>query len=150
MSPTLRRAFARELEGEELIFLDYLATGISPNGHPMEHLRTRLDAAGILGAGRLEELKNGQTCTVAGLVVARQHPSTAKGTVFLLLEDEHGFINVVVPARLYREHREIVNGATFIVIDGRFERDGNVMNVVGFRFRELPRKGLVAKSRDFH
>ncbi|HEX6588454.1 MAG TPA: DNA polymerase III subunit alpha [Longimicrobiales bacterium] len=140
----------RELEGEELVFLDYLATGISPNGHPMEYLRARLDAAGILGAGRLDELRDGQTCTIAGLVVARQHPSTAKGTVFLLLEDEHGFINVVVPRRTYADNRELVNSASFIVIEGRFERDGDVMNVVGFRFRELPRRGLVHRSRDFH
>lgn len=140
----------RELEGEELIFLDYLATGISTQGHPMEHLRARLDAADILGAARLPELRNGQRCRVAGLVVARQHPATAKGTVFVLLEDEAGFINVIVPAKLYRRHRDIVNDAVFMVVEGRFERDGNVMNVVGFRFGELPRKGLVNRSRDFH
>lgn len=138
-----------ELEGEELIFLDYLATGISPDGHPMEHLRARLDAEGILGAGRLAELRDGQSCTVAGLVVARQHPSTAKGTVFLLLEDEAGFINVIVPARLYRRTREIVNHAAFLVVEGRFEREDTVQNVVGFRFRELPARALTYRSKDF-
>lgn len=138
-----------ELEGEELIFLDYLATGISPDGHPMEHLRERLDAAGILGAGRLDELEDGDPCTVAGLVVARQHPATAKGTVFLLLEDEAGFINVIVPARLYERTREIVNHAAFLVVEGRFEADDAVRNVVGFRFRELPARPITYRSKDF-
>ncbi|HEY8469906.1 MAG TPA: hypothetical protein VIL18_09695, partial [Longimicrobiales bacterium] len=83
----------RELEGEELIFLDYLATGVSTHGHPMEHVRARLDAAGVTRSDRLREERDGARVVVAGLVIARQHPETANGTVFVLLEDEAGFIN---------------------------------------------------------
>src|SRR5690606_3016903 len=97
----------------------------------------RLAAAGVTSSRGLETLTDGERCLVAGLVVARQHPATAKGTVFVLLEDEWGFINVIVPPRLYLEHREIVNGSPFLLVEGRFERDGQVMNVVGRRFRKL-------------
>ncbi|MEX2611919.1 MAG: DNA polymerase III subunit alpha, partial [Gemmatimonadota bacterium] len=96
-----------ELEGEELVFLDYLATGISVHGHPMDHMRERLAAAGVTDSRGLEDLPGGARVVVAGLVVARQHPETAKGTVFVLLEDEHGFMNVIVPAKLYERNREV-------------------------------------------
>jgi len=139
----------RELEGEELIFLDYLATGISTRGHPMEHLRRRLEAAGVVGSRGLESLADGELCVVAGLAVARQHPVTAKGTVFLLLEDEAGFINVIVPPRVYERSREVVNHSAFLVVEGRFERDDRVLNVVARRFRRLDVRPIRHRSRDF-
>src|SRR5690606_30089637 len=85
----------RELEGDELIFLDYVATGISTRGHPLRHLRARLEAAGVVDSRGLERLEDGERCVVAGLVVARQHPATAKGTVFVVLECEHG-VSIVI------------------------------------------------------
>jgi error-prone DNA polymerase len=142
----------RELEGEELVFLDYLATGISTQGHPMEFIRSRLDSAGVLASHDLEKVYDGERLVVAGLVVARQHPETAKGTVFVLLEDEWGFINVIVPRDTYVKYREIVKFSPFLVVEGRFEKEDRVMNVLGRRFREL-RFGTSAvrfRSRDFH
>jgi error-prone DNA polymerase len=142
-----------ELEGEELIFLDYLATGICVNGHPMEHLRARLDAAGVASSRDLEKYGTGDRIVVAGLVVARQHPETAKGTVFVLLEDEFGYLNIIVPKHTYDRNREVVKYSPFLVIEGRFEREDRVMNVIGSRFRELAlrRKQKVNyRSRDFH
>jgi error-prone DNA polymerase len=138
-----------ELEGTERIFLDYLATGISVAGHPMEHLRERLERARVRSSRDLEELDGGERVLVAGLVIARQHPETANGTVFLLLEDEGGFINVIVPARLYQSNREVVKHSPFLVVEGRFEREDAVMNVVGRRFRRLDVKKLAYRSRDF-
>ena len=139
----------RELEGDELIFLDYLATGISTRGHPMRHLRTRLEAAGVIDSRGLERLEDGARCVVAGLAVARQHPMTAKGTVFVLLEDEHGFINVIVPARLFERNREVVSHSPFLLVEGTFERDGRVRNIVGRRFRRLDARPIAHRSRDF-
>lgn len=138
-----------ELEGEELIFLDYLATGISVRGHPMEHLRRRLRAAGATASHELDQLRDGESILVAGLVVARQHPSTAKGTVFLLLEDEGGFSNVIVPAKVYQQNREVVKFSPFLLVEGIFQRDGHVHNVVGHRFCRLPTGQLAFSSRDF-
>jgi error-prone DNA polymerase len=150
LAPSRRLPFdPSELEGQELIFLDYLATGICTHGHPMEHLRERLVACGVSSSGDLPEMEDGERTVVAGLVVARQHPATAKGTVFVLLEDELGFINVIVPAKLYEKNRETVKFSRFLVVEGRFEREGEVMNVVGFRFRELKAGELAFRSHDF-
>ena len=139
----------REMEGNERIFLDYLATGICTHGHPMEHIRSRLAAAGVACSAELARLDGGEPVVVAGLVVIRQRPVSANGTVFLLLEDEHGFINIVVPKQLVEPFREAVTFAPFVVVEGRFEREGRVLNVVGRRFRELVVKSLHFQSRSF-
>jgi error-prone DNA polymerase len=146
-----------ELEGPDRIFLDYLATGICVDGHPLEHMRQRLNALGVMSSAELRDRAGGETVVVAGLVVARQHPATAKGTVFVLLEDEFGYMNVIVPRSLYRANREVVRHAPFLAVEGRFERDEDVMNVVGRRFRELRVRGTLSarepvpfRSRDFH
>jgi error-prone DNA polymerase len=139
----------REMDGDERIFLDYLATGICVDGHPMEPLRARVRATGATDSREMGSLEGGENIVVAGLVVARQHPETAKGTVFLLLEDELGYINVIVPASLYKKNREVVNFSPFLLIEGRFEREDRVMNVVGKRFRRLRAPLVSFKSRDF-
>jgi error-prone DNA polymerase len=149
-----------ELDGPERIFLDYLATGICVDGHPMEHMRARLNDLGVASSADLEHHAAGERIVVSGLVVARQHPATAKGTVFVLLEDEFGYMNVIVPRQLYQENREVVRHAPFLAIEGRFEREDMVMNIVGRRFRELcvgrnarehgPRDKVNFRSRDFH
>ncbi len=151
LAPARRLPFdPRELEGEERIFLDYLATGICVVGHPIEHLRSRLTDAGIASTRALYDVEPGTVTTVAGLVIARQHPATAKGTVFLLLEDEFGYVNVIVPARLYEKNRETVRFAPFIIVEGKFEREESVLNVVGRTFRPLVSRSLAFRSRDFH
>ena len=140
-----------EMNEQELVFLDYIATGISVNGHPMQYLRERLAAAGIASSRDMEEhYGDGERIAIAGLVVARQHPETAKGTVFLLLEDEFGYMNIIVPKHMYERYREVVKFAAFMVIEGTFEREDRVMNVIGRRFRELKTEKIIARSRDFH
>jgi error-prone DNA polymerase len=93
---------------------------------------------------------DGDRIIIAGLVVARQHPETAKGTVFLLLEDEFGYMNIICPRHLYEKYRETVKFAQFMVIEGKLEREGAVVNVIGRRFRELRTKEIRVHSRDFH
>lgn len=150
LAPAARRAHRpRALARDELIYLDYFALGMSLSGHPLERLRGRLRAAGVLDSRDLDGLAGGEEVLVAGLVTIRQRPETANGTVFLLLEDEHGFINVVVPKQLVEPNREVVHFAPFILVRGRFERDGGVRNVVGRRFRELKARRLTHASRDF-
>ena len=140
----------RELDERELIFLDYAATGICVTGHPMQHLRERLDKAGVVGSCSLQDLRDGQRVVVAGLVCVRQRPESAKGTIFILLEDEWGFINVIVSPKLVERYNDIVKFARFMVVEGQFERDGRVTNVVGSRFRELDGGRLAYGSHDFH
>ncbi|HMG12494.1 MAG TPA: DNA polymerase III subunit alpha, partial [Gemmatimonadaceae bacterium] len=86
----------RPLTRDELIFLDYFSVGICVDGHPMEHLREKLQSEGVLDSRQLEKLRGGESIVTAGLVTIRQQPQSAKGTVFLLMEDEFGFINVIV------------------------------------------------------
>ncbi|MDQ2762858.1 MAG: error-prone DNA polymerase, partial [Pseudomonadota bacterium] len=139
----------RGLDERELIFLDYAATGICISGHPMEHLRERLRGAGVGASCDLAGLRDGQRVVVAGLVTVRQRPESAKGTIFLLLEDEWGFINVIVSRTLVERYGDVVKFAPFMVVEGVFERDGGVMNVVGKRFGELDGGKLVHGSHDF-
>ncbi|HEV7389763.1 MAG TPA: error-prone DNA polymerase, partial [Gemmatimonadaceae bacterium] len=113
----------RPLSRDELIFLDYFSVGISVDGHPMEHLRQKLRHAGVLDSKQLEKLKGGEWITTAGLVTIRQQPQSAKGTVFLLMEDEHGFINVIVSKKMAEEYSEVVRFSTFVMVEGKFERD---------------------------
>ena len=121
----------RELSPTELIYQDYFATGMSITGHPMQHMRERLRKAGVVDSEGLRKLRGGEQILVAGLVTIRQRPASANGTIFLLLEDEWGFINVIVPSFLVEKNAEVVKFATFVLVKGRFEKDGNVLNVVG-------------------
>jgi error-prone DNA polymerase len=149
-APATREMHApRELSETELIYLDYFATGVSINGHPLKHMRARLRRAGVVDSQGLRELRGGEPIIVAGLVTIRQRPASANGTIFLLLEDEWGFINVVVPSFLVEEFSEVVKFATFVLVQGRFEKDGNVLNVVGKRFKELEVKRLEHRARSF-
>ena len=140
----------RPLTRDELIFLDYFSVGVSVNGHPMEHQRQKLRAARALDSRDLMNLRGGEQITTAGLVTIRQQPQSAKGTVFLLMEDEFGFINVIVSKKLVEEYSEVVRFSTFVLVEGRFERDGDVRNVVGKRFIELPVGRLTHAARSFH
>jgi error-prone DNA polymerase len=139
----------RPLDETETIFLDYATTGTSIHGHPMQHLREFLHSRGAKSSADLPSLRGGETIAIAGMVTVRQRPQTANGTLFLLLEDEFGFINIIVPSTLVEDNAEVVKFAPFIVVQGKFERDGQVMNVVGRRFRELRTHEIATKSRDF-
>lgn len=139
----------RPLDETETIFLDYATTGSSIHGHPMQHLREFLRSRGAKSSEDLKSLRGGEIIAVAGLVTVRQRPATANGTLFLLLEDEFGFINVIVPRQLVEDNAEVVKFAPFIAVQGKFERDGQVMNVVGRRFRALRTREIAARSRDF-
>jgi error-prone DNA polymerase len=139
----------RPLSKEELIYLDYFATGITILGHPMQHMRERLRNAGVVDSKGLWDLKGREPIVVAGLVTIRQRPASANGTIFLLLEDEWGFINVVVPSFLVEQFSEVVKFATFVLVQGRFEKDGNVLNVIGKKFRELDVRRLEHRARSF-
>jgi error-prone DNA polymerase len=134
----------------ERIAIDYHATGTSIHGHPMMALRERLRDSGVKDSRELGRMRDGKAVSVAGMVVVRQRPQTAKGTIFLLLEDEHGFINVVVSKRFVEPNEEVVKRAQFVLVRGRVERQGAAINVVGREFRALAAGDITHRSRDFH
>jgi error-prone DNA polymerase len=111
------------------LIADYRSTGIAFGKHPMELMRLGLDPE-LLSSADLERAADGGTVEVAGMVVARQRPGTAKGIVFMTLEDERGIVNVIVPKRVYERHRATVRAAVMVRARGRLERREGVVNVL--------------------
>ncbi len=126
----------RPLDSWERIVADYSATGISLGEHPVEVLRPQLDRSLTLTA-ELAATPDGATIDVVGLVVARQRPATAKGVVFMLLEDEGGVLNVIVPPPVYERCRLAVRTAAFALIEGRLERREGVINLLASTVERL-------------
>jgi error-prone DNA polymerase len=111
----------RELSEWERMLADYAATGLTTGTHPLGLLRERL-AGDIVTSADLGHLEHGQRVRVGGLVVARQRPGTASGVVFILLEDEHGTINLIVPPKVYERHRLTVRTEPLMLAEGKLER----------------------------
>jgi error-prone DNA polymerase len=113
----------------ELMLADYAHTSMSVGVHPLELLRPHLPP-GVATSADLVDTPHGSRITVAGMAIARQRPSTAKGVVFMLLEDEHGQANLIVPPAVYEEHRAIVRGEPLILAGGKLERSGRNVNLL--------------------
>lgn len=115
---------------------DYARMGLSPRWHPLHLLRSHLPV-GLATTDDLGRLPDGMRISVAGLVVCRQRPGTAKGITFLLLEDEYGLVNVVVSLRIYEEQRLLVRGEPFLLIDGDLQCRNNTINLRATRICPL-------------
>lgn len=139
----------RPMSRHRRILLDYFATGFCLDGHPMEALRKKLDRLDVKDSRSVLDVPNRETVVVSGLVIARQQPQTANGTIFLLLEDEHGHINVIVPKTIEGKDRDAMKHAIVILVMGRVEWSGPVLQIVGSRFQALQVEGLTYNSRDF-
>ncbi len=131
---------------------DYSLTGISTRHHPLEFFRASLDEKGILTAVDLEQHADRKRVLVAGLVICRQHPGTAKGFTFLTLEDETGLVNVVIRPRYFEKNRVLLSLNPLLIISGMLEKKEGVTNVLGDRFFSLGELPMVQglRSRDFH
>lgn len=118
---------------------DYVATGLSLKAHPISFFRDRLSRFGAIttAAHRSESLPQNQRITVAGLVLIRQMPGTAKGVVFLTIEDETGIANIIVWRKVFEKHRRVVMNSKFLAVHGRLQRAGLVIHVVAESFRDL-------------
>ncbi len=139
----------RPMSRHRRILLDYFATGFCLDGHPMEALRKKLDRLDVRDSRSVLDVPNRETVVVSGLVIARQQPQTANGTVFLLLEDEHGHINVIVPKTITGKDRDDMKHAIVILVLGRVEWNGPSLQIVGSRFQAVQVEGLTYNSRDF-
>jgi error-prone DNA polymerase len=126
------------LDEWERAIADYRSIGMTLDEHPMGLMRTDLDAK-ILRSIDLEKAENGEPVTVAGMVVARQRPETANGIVFMLLEDEHGTVNLIIPPPVYERCRAAVRAAPLVSAVGRLERHEGTTNVVVTEVTELDR-----------
>ncbi|HEX2504740.1 MAG TPA: error-prone DNA polymerase [Gaiellaceae bacterium] len=113
----------------EQMLADYRLTGLSVGVHPLELLRPHLPGE-VLSSAELPEQAHGSPVAIAGLVVARQRPATANGVVFMLIEDEHGQTNLIVPPPVYERKRAVIRGEPLVIARGRFERYERNRNVV--------------------
>jgi error-prone DNA polymerase len=136
LDPTVETPELAEQSAWERMLADYRLTSMSVGVHPLELLRPHLPE-GTLSSRELRERGHRTTVAVAGLAVARQRPATAKGIVFMLLEDEFGQVNLIVPPQVYDRHRAIVRGEPLILAHGRFERIGRNQNVLVDRLETL-------------
>ena len=139
-----------ELSDLEETLADYRGTGLTTALHLMGHLRSRLRARGILSARELAGVRNGRWVRTAGMVIVRQRPSTAKGFLFLTLEDETGMGNVIVVPKRFAEHRAVLLSAGILLVEGPLQNQEGVIHVRGQRFSKLGIEAdAVPPSHDF-
>jgi error-prone DNA polymerase len=123
----------------EAMVADYATTGLTASTHPIGLLRARLDRARAVSIRALDQLPHGAPVRVGGLVVARQRPGTAKGILFLLIEDEHGTVNVVVSPDVYERHRLEVRTEPLLLVEGRLERHASAGGAINLLARRVER-----------
>jgi error-prone DNA polymerase len=136
----------------EEVLWDYRASAHSTRGHPMAPLRPWLAQQGMMSAADVRELANGKRVDCVGLVICRQRPGTATGVVFLTLEDEQGFVNVVVWTNVFERYQRVLRTASLLGVRGTIQAADGVIHLVA---EELYAPALslgshAVKSRDFH
>ena len=138
-------------EGQD-IAADYRHLGFTLGRHPLALLRTRLIAMHIEQASLVTGLEHGTAIYAAGLVITRQRPGSAAGVTFVTIEDETGYLNLVVWERLAKYQRPILLGATLLGVKGHVQKEGEVVHVVADRLYDHSALlgSLPTQSRDFH
>ncbi|HTV73019.1 MAG TPA: OB-fold nucleic acid binding domain-containing protein, partial [Candidatus Acidoferrales bacterium] len=120
---------------------DLWGLGLTTNLQPIAHFRAQLDTHGVIAAERLQAMPNHLICKVGGMVITRQRPGTAKGFVFLTLEDETGLINVIVNPQIYERERRIIRSSA-LIIEGILQKEQGCLDVLAHRFWALDTHGI--------
>jgi error-prone DNA polymerase len=136
----------------ESVVADYRSSGLSLKAHPLSLLRDRLSAFKVQPAAVLALSRNGQLVRASGLVTHRQRPETAKGVVFVTLEDETGAVNVIVWPAVAKAQRQALLASTLLTVYGVWQAEGDVRHLVAKTLVDHSDllHGLVTRSRDFH
>jgi error-prone DNA polymerase len=136
--------------GDQLV-ADFAAMGISTDNHPMAMLRAELDRRGIRSAaGIYSDGRDGERATLAGMVITRQRPGSAKGMMFMTVEDETGLANLVLTPPVFERYRQIARGELLILAQGKLEREGRVINLLVDHLERLRAADApTVPSRDF-
>ena len=132
----------------ETLRLDFEATGLSLGAHPVELHRVVLDAEGVLPVAELADVDTGTAVRVAGLVSHRQRPGTARGVVFMTLEDETGMTNLVLWPRVWAEHRRVARTSVLLLVEGELQRQDDAVSVLVRTVTGLDAP-VAIRSRDF-
>jgi error-prone DNA polymerase len=139
-----------QMTTEERLVADYSGTGLTVGRHPMHNRRAELREQGILMSHELKEHKDGGYVRTAGCVIARQRPGTAKGFIFISMEDETGIANVIVTPDLYERERVVVTRSKFLEVEGLLQNQDGVVYVKAVRLKTLSSNALELRSHDFH
>jgi error-prone DNA polymerase len=143
-----------ELAPTERTLMAHHVTGFDIDGHPMRHLRDQLRRMGVAALDELRDprRRHGERVTAAGMVIVRQRPGTAKGFVFVGLEDETGRVDVIVTPQLYEKEREIINRSGILAVRGRIGKEDGVVNIKAETFfsLRLDQASEIVRSHDYH
>ncbi|MCC6265349.1 MAG: hypothetical protein IT169_17385 [Bryobacterales bacterium] len=134
----------------ERVEADFRGTGLTTGPHPMRYLREGLRGRGVSSTEELHRIRDGKRVKVAGVVIVRQRPFTAKGIVFLSLEDETGISNIIVRPELFEEHRLLWTSAPFILIEGLLQKQNGVLHIRAEAVQPLRGPENAPESHDFH
>ena len=140
----------QQMNTEERLVADYAGTGLTVGQHPMYYRRFALRRQHVLSAGELRIRKDGDYVKAAGCIIARQRPGTAKGFIFLSMEDETGIANVIVTPDLYERDRLTVTRSKFILAEGILQNQDGVIHIKATRLVTLTDGSMEMRSHDFH
>ena len=138
------------MSSTERLVADYAGTGLTTGKHPMAYRRDELPRQRVLSAEELRACRDGQWVRAAGCIIARQRPGTAKGFVFLSMEDETGIANVIVTPDIYAQNQVTVTRARFLLVEGPLQNQDNVVHVKAMRLTPLADNAVEIHSHDFH
>jgi error-prone DNA polymerase len=140
----------RQMDTEERLVADYAGTGLTVDKHPMYRRRSEMQRQGVLTAEELRRHKDGEFVKAAGCVIARQRPGTAKGFIFISMEDETGIANVIVTPDLYNQDRLVVTRSKFLAVEGILQNQDGVIHIKAARLEPLVDIALDLRSHDSH
>ena len=135
---------------EERLVADFCGTGLTVGPHPMAYRRAEMKALGVRAAAELGRIPAGKRVRIAGGVIARQRPGTAKGFVFLSLEDETGISNAIITPDVFEQNRLTLVREQFLMVEGKLEKQDNVISVRAERVRPLAITRAETSSHDFY
>jgi len=147
---TRRKTPLRKMNDEERVSADYSGTGVTTGPHPMAYHRAAFRSDGILSAKELEQCANRQWVSIAGCVIARQRPGTAKGFVFLSLEDETGIANIIITPDVFEANRIVVTRSRILRIGGQLQLQDGVTHVKAREILPLDISSAQVRSHDFY
>jgi len=139
-----------QMTHEERLVADFHGTGLTVGPHAMSYRRAQMNALGIRPASALKSLTNGQRLRIGGCVITRQRPGTAKGFLFLSLEDETGVANAIVHPDLLHKNRLLLISERFLMVEGILQNQDNVISVKAERVFPLFVTQAKTSSHDFH
>jgi error-prone DNA polymerase len=137
---------------QQEVFADYRAAGLSLKDHPIKFFREQLDKLKVIPAKHLPDVSNGSYVRVAGIVLVRQRPGTAKGITFVTIEDEFGPINLIIRMEVWNKFYKIAHTASGYIAHGKLKNYKGVIHFLVFRLENLPQAlgEAKVKSKDFH